>query len=261
VGGAFVSEDLALGRPPTVVTPEWLNAVQSELIAVIGIRGGEQPNKGDNGQLARAILAAMGNLSGVASNPASGPLTAPHAGKITYVDLTVRPSVQLSSAPDIPLGSVFTICAGSGSGTFTIAPPAGGYISFGSFHPGVNVPITMRNEDVVALARVSELTYAVVSGGLSASPAGAAVLTGAGWQRLPSGLILQWGSVSVAATTVAFNYPTSFPNNVFHISGSPVASTVGGAGHPVFSAGTLSGATVSPWGTGNYSVRWFAIGN
>lgn len=37
--GQFVSEDAATGRPPTVVTPEWLNAVQGELVELVTAAG------------------------------------------------------------------------------------------------------------------------------------------------------------------------------------------------------------------------------
>lgn len=45
-----------------------------------------------------------------------------------------------------------------------------------------------------------------------------------GYQRLPGGLIIQWGRVSALTTTTAtahlFNYPIQFPNKVFIIAGS-----------------------------------------
>lgn len=39
-----------------------------------------------------------------------------------------------------------------------------------------------------------------------------ASLSNAGWQRLPSGLIIQWGSFTTAAnSTKQFSFPTAFP--------------------------------------------------
>lgn len=52
--GRFVEGDSTTGQPSTVVTDDWANAVQEELVNAIAL-GGEAPYKPDNGQLARAI--------------------------------------------------------------------------------------------------------------------------------------------------------------------------------------------------------------
>jgi microcystin-dependent protein len=52
----FAAEDVATGRAPTVVTPEWLNAIQGELVAVI-TDAGLALNKANNGQLLAALNA------------------------------------------------------------------------------------------------------------------------------------------------------------------------------------------------------------
>lgn len=53
VNHLFVAEDQALLRPPTEFTPEWFNAVQEEICAVIEPSEALDPN--DNTQLRRAI--------------------------------------------------------------------------------------------------------------------------------------------------------------------------------------------------------------
>lgn len=58
-GGRFVSEDAALGRAPTVVTPEWLNAVQDEITNVIRDAGIDL-DKSDSSQLLKGILQKLG---------------------------------------------------------------------------------------------------------------------------------------------------------------------------------------------------------
>ena len=212
MGGAFVSEDLALGRAPTVVTPEWLNAVQEELLGAISL-GRLQPAKGNNGQLAGALRNLMGSFSGVASNPPSGPLTAAHVGKLSFVDLAVRTTVQLPLDPDIPVGSVFAICVGSGVGTMSVHPPAGGYIAYGSTSLGVNTPAIVRSDDSICLLKVDSSVFSVLSGGASASPGHSASLGANGWQRLSSGLIVQWFSAyPVTQTYTTLSFPIAFPN-------------------------------------------------
>lgn len=40
-----------------------------------------------------------------------------------------------------------------------------------------------------------------------------------GWQRLPSGLIIQWGKVTTGAGVASWTFPISFPNAVLSITG------------------------------------------
>ena len=63
VNGQFVSEDPAIGRAPTVVTPEWLNAVQDELAAVIEAAG-LTLDKYDPAQLLQALQLHIAAQSG-----------------------------------------------------------------------------------------------------------------------------------------------------------------------------------------------------
>lgn len=86
-------------------------------------------------------------------------------------------------------------------------------------------------------------------------------LSGNGYQKLPGGLIIQWGTSVVGATTGTITFPITFPNSVFTVSGSPsgVATSTGAGGPAIFINGNSS-ATVYVWGTGNWSIRWQAFG-
>lgn len=87
------------------------------------------------------------------------------------------------------------------------------------------------------------------------------VLSGNGYQKLPGGLIIQWGTSSVGATTGTITFPITFPNSVFTVSGSPSGvSTSTGAGGPAIFINSNSSATVYVWGTGSWSIRWQAFG-
>lgn len=63
VNGAFVAEDPGLSRPPTVVTPEWLNAVQGELVAVVQAAG-LVLDKGNSAQVLAALKFIFGDGPG-----------------------------------------------------------------------------------------------------------------------------------------------------------------------------------------------------
>lgn len=54
---SWVAEDPATNRPPTEITPDWMNAVQEEIANVI--EEVEPLNKADNTQLKQAILAMI----------------------------------------------------------------------------------------------------------------------------------------------------------------------------------------------------------
>lgn len=66
VGGQFVSEDAATGRAPTVVTPEWLNAVQGELAALVAAAG-LALDKSNSAQVLAALKMIFGDGPGAVS--------------------------------------------------------------------------------------------------------------------------------------------------------------------------------------------------
>lgn len=83
-----------------------------------------------------------------------------------------------------------------------------------------------------------------------------------GYFLLPSGVIVQWGRVTISGTTTAhITYPIPFPTNRLVLTASPVGSgfTVNPA-TPVFTNGDRFGCDTSSWGTSNYGVMWIAIG-
>lgn len=84
-----------------------------------------------------------------------------------------------------------------------------------------------------------------------------------GYQKLPGGLIIQWGRSPVLKSStgnVTITYPIPFPNARYAMVGTPIGSSGGDPGSPVFSEGTVTNCTVNTWGSTNYSVLWIAIG-
>jgi hypothetical protein len=79
--GQFVSEDVASARAPTLVTPEWLNAVQGELVAVVEAAG-LTLDKASSTQVAQAITVLINRL--VAAHVASAD---PHSQYMTAAEL------------------------------------------------------------------------------------------------------------------------------------------------------------------------------
>lgn len=91
------------------------------------------------------------------------------------------------------------------------------------------------------------------------------LLEAAGYQKLPGGLILQWGpQVTVGPQgLVTVSFPIPFPNEVFHISLTEIPNgdrelSLGVATSPAHS---LTQFSVSNGGSGfNKYFWWFAIG-
>jgi hypothetical protein len=83
-----------------------------------------------------------------------------------------------------------------------------------------------------------------------------------GWQRLPSGLILQWGTATNSVTpgnptTVAF--PLSFPNNAF--AATPVPITTNTSGVSAWSSSIATGSFTMRASLASLGVQYIATGN
>ena len=86
-----------------------------------------------------------------------------------------------------------------------------------------------------------------------------------GWQKLPGGLILQWGTVFLAASTGGsltqpVFYPITFPNNVLHIFMSYRESTGGSADSPYSRDRTNTGFNIGQTAGEAHTCSWLAIG-
>jgi hypothetical protein len=80
-------------------------------------------------------------------------------------------------------------------------------------------------------------------------------LSANGWQRLPSGLILQWGS-HAAGSLLAVTFPIAFPNAVFSVVGT--ATTVSDGDLEILSYDQY---TTSGFRANGDAGRYFAVGH
>lgn len=79
-----------------------------------------------------------------------------------------------------------------------------------------------------------------------------------GYQRLPGGLILQWGSADAQIAGVTITYPISFPNGVFSVIVTDIATS----GTPSnLAVRTRSNNSFVVVGGNNDYFNWFAIGH
>lgn len=149
-------------------------------------------------------------------------------------------------------GSYFQLGGGS-SYTVTLPAPAAG-LRFTFYVSSVTVTISAPSGLIFnALNTSSSITASpgmsydmVCDGGnwIVLSGQGTAVLSASGYQKLPSGLIIQWGQVGViaASSSLTVTFPIAYPNAAISTvvsagatgSGSPVINGVnsGGGGNP-----------------------------
>ena len=93
-------------------------------------------------------------------------------------------------------------------------------------------------------------------------------LTSDGYQKLPGGLILQWGVVpSVGSGTVTVSFPISFSSSVFQVNATRQQAVGGDSGGgstaaPQVVTISLDSAVINPCVNNNdkSGIFWFAIG-
>lgn len=79
-----------------------------------------------------------------------------------------------------------------------------------------------------------------------------------GYQKLPSGLIIQWGLISFTSQTMTISLPIAFPNNFFIVQATDVGA--GGLGYGATPA-SLSTFTTRTTNSDVVDGTFFAIGN
>lgn len=177
------------------------------------------------------------------------------------------------------------------SGASATPPTAPGVPSIGyatAGNPGGGIPATKPGEYWYHMI-TEELRAVVVAGGLTPAqgtlnqvllamqalfaPAGSVLTTASftgsnqslaasGYQRLPGGLIVQWGSVArTVAGDVTVTYPIAFPNAVFCAVSTPFFGSAIANLWKVSSAGLASMVLNSNNAGAGYFENWIVIGH
>ncbi|MGE8065577.1 gp53-like domain-containing protein [Pseudomonas sp. NPDC089569] len=164
----------------------------------------------------------------------------------------------LSAVGAYTSGACITIC-NTGSGVISLAT-TGADIIMGTSGPQVS-GITMRKGDSVVLVATA-VGWMIVGGSLSmifSSGQFGNSIAGTGYQKLPTGIILQWGNFSVAgATSSTFTFPLAFPSGC-----ASIVASVGTSGTNQVNADSPSPSQYRIQNTHPTSAQagsWFAIG-
>ena len=285
--GYFTGGNPGLGQDATVPGYEWFNAVQEELMAVI-LRGGLTASPTDLAQVRKSLDRLFGGGFALYANNAT--LSVDQSG-VVAVDATAGPRVitlPLASAmngrpiwfqirkndnsanavtvqragADLIEGHT-TLVLSKGADAVTLVSDGGAAwqnldgLEASSARRGLTRFASAAETDAGSLANVAVTPAAL---GISARSFAAS-----GYQRLPGGLIIQWGTVTLTGQTpVTVTFPIAFPtafraaaaNYENTTTSTPVGITSKTASSMVLQQGSVGGTP-----SATISVPWFALGH
>ena len=216
------------------------------------------------------VQRALGNFNNVAQyTNQTATIPASHAGRVIVLGGSGN-NLTLPLSSGCPIGTTFEFF-GQG-GTTQINAPVGHVLAVGSANSGTQ--ITLVGNEYATITLQAANVWAVTNGTpmLKGSGVFAHSTSQSGYQKLPSGIIIQWGlaygvggAVNVSTPTYSTVYfPITFPNGVFSVCCNP-QDTYGGnvqMSTPLVYVSNGSyfnyGNTDMDTGIGNY--RWMAIG-
>lgn len=83
-----------------------------------------------------------------------------------------------------------------------------------------------------------------------------------GWQILPGGLIIEWGTISNSSSPVTLTYPHAFPNAMFSFTEAPDNTGGNGSRNPCYLASIPTTSSVSVQSdSSTIQCRYILLGN
>jgi hypothetical protein len=234
VNGQFVDEDPIAGKPGSLIPATWGNSVTQEILNVVQAAG-LAPNESSNNQLLGALRSpalfmtapqfdggrsaatsefvqrALGSYASARGIFAATQLTQADVGCSIGLGGNATYTVTLPDAAAVPSGATISLhCRNSApvtvaSKTGTQISPQGAYLA----------SIVLNNGESANFVRESGVWVVYGTAALKYSTNYAAQFATSGYQKFPSGLILQWvtgGSDANGNMTVSL--PIRFPNAV-----------------------------------------------
>ncbi|WP_242204824.1 MULTISPECIES: phage tail protein [unclassified Pseudomonas] len=234
VNGQFVDEDPIAGKPGSLIPATWGNSVTQEILNVVQAAG-LTPNESSNNQLLAALRSptlfttapqfdggrsaatsefvqrALGSYASARSISAATQLTQADVGCSIGLGGNAAYTVTLPDAAAVPNGATISLhCRNSApvtvaSKTGTQISPQGAYLA----------SIVLNNGESANFVRESGVWVVYGTAALKYSTNYAAQFATSGYQKFPSGLIVQWvtgGSDANGNMTVSL--PIRFPNAV-----------------------------------------------
>ena len=183
-----------------------------------------------------AILQSAVTVGLLWVNTVDNNLTNPDASGAGWTSYTPQYATNATNATNV-----------TGSGTISATTTGGGSLTVFQAAVAITQPIGDYSTKIANTAFVNPGSYIAANG----------------YTKLPSGLIIQWGTVSVGATsTTTVNFPISFPTACFSVTSTLSLNTLGGQS-PAWSTYILSASQFNAvnGSTGALSYYWMAIGH
>lgn len=244
VNSRFIDENPVTGTPGSLIPAEWGNALTEEILTVIKAAGIE-PTEGLNTQLLEALRGkklyetppqfdvsqkvattefvqrALGSLAGQTNYVGDIALTSADVGKLSI--FTGPSTATLPEWSSVPAGGLVSLMASSGG----LAVKVRSGESLGTINGVSSTSLSFVGGSFVTFRRLllgGGWGLDSGDGALKYSPMFTASLgTAGGYQRLPSGLILQWGLATGGGLGETITYPIAFPNAVLFLSGGDIS--------------------------------------
>ncbi|MDF2792323.1 MAG: hypothetical protein K0S85_76 [Pseudomonas orientalis] len=230
---------------------------------------GDTPAQFDSSKLLATaeFVKRMGvEWSGFTSVSASTVLGNTSAGGIVSASSSTAINVTLPPTGPVGAGAMVMVLCG-GTGAVTLLASNGEQITNSS---GSAITVVVPQGDSAILTRLTG-EWRLVGGtvALKYSASFSCGLGGSGYQKLPSGLIIQWGTMSATCSTTVtstgVSYPIAFPNAVCLVTGSRTIE-LNTANSPLisefFSGDTSTARVTHVRTTGSIAANWkyMAIG-
>ena len=236
----------------------------TNLLAAINAQGITAPQFDADTSLATTafVQRALGSFSANTAITGSTTLTALNAGQHIQCSGSGPYTVTLPAASSVPGGSVFAFYATTNGITIHLAGA--------DVFQGMMATSFVLNTGDSLLVEASGVAWNVIGGSASLGATGQfpKALTANGYQKLPSGLILQWGNASTNGSgSASVTFPITFPGVVLSAFATATNSV---AANAVANTGTITnstmllygtnGASGSPGSAGVINLNWLAIG-
>lgn len=172
-----------------------------------------------------AVQTSLGSYNGFVSLAASRSVAVGDIGKCMFVSIAGLTLTFLTpSSLGLPAGAAFTIFTSSAG--LTLASGSGVSLTTSA---GVVASAAMGGGQSMTFVVLNGTTWQAVSStqGLGSNSDFASSLASSGYQKLPTGLIIQWGVSTFSISGSAVTFPLAFPSGVLALTtGNNVSSNV-----------------------------------
>lgn len=200
------------------------------------------------------------NFAGVSVVTVSQALTVAHVGRLIMVGGNGQ-TYTLPAANAVPNGSSITLSGFSSNAANTIQRAGADSIYVSGVGGITSFPL--KNGDSITLTSDGAGWYFAdgnAAQGLNTSGSFGSSLVGNGYQKLPSGLIIQWGTTAVitAGSKLNVTYPLAWPVGAFMLQAFPI--NPGNTASHFLESNNLGNTFDLITNTGSVQAFWFAIG-